>query len=251
LTRRDAPSSKGRIVTAKRPDHVWHVDLTMVPTLGGFWARWLPHALAQVWPFCWWVGLAVDHYSRRVMGVAVFYKPPSSEQVRAFLGRAIAAAEKAPKYIICDKGSQFWCAGFKDWCKRRGIRPRFGAIGQHGSIAVVERFIRTLKYEGLAGLVIPLCRTKFRAELLTIIGWYNAHRPHTTLRGRTPDEVYFRQFPANRKPRIEPRPGWPRGSPCATPQTLVADKPGDRFTLDVTFVDGREALPIVRLRRAA
>jgi len=32
------------IVTAKRPNHVWHVDLTAVPTSVGFWApitiRW-------------------------------------------------------------------------------------------------------------------------------------------------------------------------------------------------------------------
>jgi len=31
-----APST--RVVTAKRPNHVWHVDLTAVPTSMGFWA---------------------------------------------------------------------------------------------------------------------------------------------------------------------------------------------------------------------
>ncbi len=34
-----------RVVTAKRPNHVWHVDLTAVPTSVGFWAPWLPFAL--------------------------------------------------------------------------------------------------------------------------------------------------------------------------------------------------------------
>ena len=33
-----APST--RVVTANRPNHVWHVDLTAVPTSAGFWARW-------------------------------------------------------------------------------------------------------------------------------------------------------------------------------------------------------------------
>jgi len=42
-----------RIVTAKRPNHVWHVDLTAVSTSMGFWAPWLPFALPQHWPFCW------------------------------------------------------------------------------------------------------------------------------------------------------------------------------------------------------
>ncbi len=46
----DAPSD-GRVVTAKRPDHVWHVDLTTVPIGGGFWCSWLPFALPQSWPF--------------------------------------------------------------------------------------------------------------------------------------------------------------------------------------------------------
>lgn len=181
----------------------------------------------------------------------MFRTPPSSEAVRAFLVRAISAAGQAPKHLVCDKGSQFWCEGFKEWCRRRGIRPRFGDVGQHGSIAVVERFIRTLKYEGLRGILVPFRFDAMRCELLRVVGWYNEHRAHTTLNGRTPNEVYFRRFPANRKPRVEPRPKWARGSPCASPQTLVAGKPSDRFTLDVTFVDGRRALPIIKLRRAA
>jgi hypothetical protein len=37
----------------------------------------------------------------------------------------------------------------------------------------------------------------------------------------------------------------------SAPQTLVAGRPGDKFVLDVTFVNGREALPVVTLRRAA
>ena len=36
-----------RVVTAKYPNHVWHVDLTAVPTSVGFWAPWLPFALPQ------------------------------------------------------------------------------------------------------------------------------------------------------------------------------------------------------------
>jgi len=52
-----------RVVTAKRPNHVWHIDLTAVPTSMGFWAPWLPFSLPQCWPFCWWVAVVIDHYS--------------------------------------------------------------------------------------------------------------------------------------------------------------------------------------------
>jgi len=80
------PEDKQRVVTAKRPNHVWHVDLTTVPTAAGFCATWLPFALPQCWPFCWWVAVAIDYFSRRVMGIAVFAKQPTSAAARAFLG---------------------------------------------------------------------------------------------------------------------------------------------------------------------
>src|SRR5262249_16367347 len=53
---------KARVVTTQRPNHVWHVDLTTVPTHMGFWCCWLPFAVPQCWPWCWWLGLPLDHY---------------------------------------------------------------------------------------------------------------------------------------------------------------------------------------------
>jgi putative transposase len=246
-----AASSSKRVVTAKRPNHVWHTDLTAVPIGSGFWAPWLPSTLPQCWPFCWWVAVVIDHYSRRAVGVWIFMGRPRSVVVRSFLGRMIAQASVTPKYLICDKDSIFWCGGFKSWCRRKGIRPRFGAAGKHGSIAVVERFIRTMKDEGTRRAMVPQRRTTFRTELKHFVSWYNTHRPHTTLDGKTPDEVYFSLRPANRQPRIEPRKRWPRVAPCAAPSTLIAGQPGDRFTLNVEFLGGARHLPVVSLRRAA
>ncbi len=59
-----------RVVTAKYPNHVWHVDITTVPIVSGFWAAWSPFALPQCWPFCWWVAVVIDHFSRPVMGIS-------------------------------------------------------------------------------------------------------------------------------------------------------------------------------------
>ena len=89
----DEPAAE-RVVTAKYPNHVWHVDLTTVPTGAGFWTSWLPFALPQCWPFCWWVAVVIDHFSHRVMGTATFKSQPTSKDVRGFLGRAIARAKK-------------------------------------------------------------------------------------------------------------------------------------------------------------
>jgi transposase InsO family protein len=247
----EIPETGAQHVTAKRPNHVWNVDLTTVPISGGFWTPWSPFTLPQCWPFCWWVAVVLDHYSRRVMGFAVFSVLPSSEDIQAFLDRTIRISGASPKHLISDKGGQFWCDGFKNWCDRLTIKPRFGAVGKHGSIAVLERFIGTMKREGTRRWLIPMCRTTFRNELKPFIDWYNEHRPHSALDGCTPYEVYHSLPPANRQPRCEPRPRWPRKSRCAKPQTLVAGKPGDEFTLKIDFVNGRKHLPIVTLKRAA
>ena len=39
------------VVTAKRPNHLWHVDLTAVSTFVGFCAPWLPFALPSAGRF--------------------------------------------------------------------------------------------------------------------------------------------------------------------------------------------------------
>ena len=54
------------------------------------------------------------------MGIVPFAQQPTSESVRAFLGRCVAQAGMPPKYLICDKGSQFWRAARKRW-RRRGV----------------------------------------------------------------------------------------------------------------------------------
>ena len=186
------------------------------------------------------------------MGVVIFQKQPTSAEVRAFLGRTIHTAGATPKYLICDRGPQFDNDGFRQWCRNKNVKPRYGAVGQHGSIAVVERFILTLKTYLLGWLaLVPLRRQAFRRELSSFFSWYNEYRPHTTLGGRTPDEVYHARFPAQRKPRFEPRASWPRGSPCANPWALVKGKAGLKLDLQVDFHTGAKHLPIVTLQRAA
>src|SRR5713226_5505930 len=108
-----------RTVTARKPNDLWHVDLTTVPTSLGFWTSWDPFALPQVWRFCWWVAVAVDHYSRRLMGFAIFRCQPTSAAVREFLEHLFRSHQ--PRYFVSDQGSQFIAWDFKRWCRRRGI----------------------------------------------------------------------------------------------------------------------------------
>ncbi len=212
---------------------------------------WLPWALPQRWPFCWWVGVIVDHFSRRIMGFGVFTQNPTSVAVRQMLGRAIRETGCAPSHLITDQGTQFTDAGFRRWCWRRGIRQRFGAVQKYGSISLVERIMRTMKSEALRRILVPLDRRAFRREVGLFVQWYNGHRPHSTLEAATPDETYSERRPRSRMARYEPRRQWPRGSPCAGPAARVRGRRGQHLELVVSDLAGRRLLPIVELKKAA
>jgi len=51
----------------------------------------------------------------------------------------------APRVLVFDRGQVFRSATLRRTTRRLGIRRRFGAVGQTGSIARLERFWRTLK----------------------------------------------------------------------------------------------------------
>jgi hypothetical protein len=185
-----------------------------------------------------------------VIAFSVFRTQPKECQICEFLDLAVARAGSGPRYTVTDQGPQFGEA-FRRWCAHRGVRPRFGAIGKHGSIAVIERFIGSLKREGLRRILLPFDLAAMRLETASYVNWYNEHRPHQALQGATPIEVYSTQRPANRKARLEPRARYPSSGPCAAPQAPVSGKPGCKLKLVVRHVDGQKHLPIVTLRKAA
>ncbi len=222
------------------------MDLTVVPTTPGFWVPWIPFSKLQRWPFCWWVAVVIDQFSRRVVGFALFTKPPTSTEVCAFLDRVAKRTGTKPKHIVTDKGRQFFCDTFKSWCRRRHVRPRYGAVGKHGSIAVLERFIRSMKVECTRRILVPLKLDAMREELACYVIWYNEHRPHQALDGLTPDEVYRGEASPEPGARFEPRPRWP----MENGQDGRCQRAG-RLHLTIKFVEGRRHLPVVELTRAA
>ena len=224
---------KDRVVTARYANHVWHIDMSVVPTTG-FWVPWVPFSLAQVWPFCWWVIVVIDQYSRAVIGFAVFKKQPSANQVVVFMTKAVHAVGMPPGHLISDQGSQFVSTEFRAWCsaKPRNIKQRFGAIGQYGSIAIIERLMRSIKNECTRRILVPLREDAIRHEITLYTDWYNQHRPHQSLGGRLPMDIYF---------GIE--------------EDIVSlETRGENavtIRLAVTRIEGRGHLPVVELKRAA
>jgi hypothetical protein len=163
----------------------------------------------------------------------------------------IRAAGQSPRHLIPDRGREFTAKSFRRGCRRSGIRQRFGAIGKHGCIALVERCIRTLKDEGVRRWLAPIRWRSVGGELSLFADWYNDQRLHGGLGGATPDEAYFGRLPAYHRPRYEPRLRWPRDARCAQPQAPVRGRPGVRLALEVRYLEGRAHLPVVLLTRAA
>jgi len=201
----------------------------------------VPQALLPVWPFCFWVGVVLDHFSRAVVAHAVFPKQPSAVEVRGLLDAAIQSAGRAPRYLVTDQGAQFR-EGYRRWCARRRIVPRFGAVGQKGSIAVIERFFRTLKTEGLRPILVPLCFSVLGIEVATFVAWYNRYRTHQGLGGATPSD----------------RLAGPTARLCSKPRAsppLARGDPRHRnvsaLELQIHRFEGRAHLSIIELKPAA
>ncbi len=95
-----------------------------------------------------------------------------------------------PKHIITDQEGIFTGEAFAELLVDWDVKHRLGAVGKHGSIAVTERLIWTLKHEWLAR--VPLIRDlDHLGELLADFEvYYNQHRCHQRLGGATPSMIY-------------------------------------------------------------
>jgi hypothetical protein len=104
----------------------------------------------SLWPT--YVLVGIDHYLRKL----VYCSPLEGSNA----GWTIGALEQAleingvPKHIISYQESIFTSDAFAEFLKNYDIKLRLGAVGKHGSIAVTERVIKTLKYEWLKRIAI-------------------------------------------------------------------------------------------------
>ncbi|NNE36533.1 MAG: DDE-type integrase/transposase/recombinase, partial [Rhodothermales bacterium] len=106
------------------------------------WTPWLPWALTQCWPFCWWVAVVMDRFSRRVMGVAVFEKQPTAVEVRHALDRVVRKCGSTPDHLITDRGRQFVARAASAVAARRAVcQPRGSGSRNPRDDAQAERLV--------------------------------------------------------------------------------------------------------------
>jgi putative transposase len=173
-----AEDEQARSIPAWYPNHVWSIDTTMVYC----WGLWPVH-----------ICVIIDHFSRKVMAV-VPLEGPNAGWINNALESAI---EKygPPKHIISDQGAVFIGDVFAELLGKYEILHRFGAIGKHGSIAIMERVNKTLKYEWLKRVAIIKDCNHLTELCSEFEKWYNSWRPHMTLDGFRPDDVYYNNKP--------------------------------------------------------
>jgi len=70
------------------------------------------------------------------------------------------------------------------------VKQRFGAVGKHGSIAVTERAILTLKQEWLRRVAVIRGMDHLSRLLGYFSEYYNHWRGHSTIGGAVPDVVH-------------------------------------------------------------
>jgi putative transposase len=194
---------------ANRPNHIWMIDFTR---LGGV-----------VRPA--FVGAVIDALSRRVLALGFVRGEPDGRFAARLLRRAIAR-HGMPTWLVSDKDRALRNKLVNGLLRRHGIRRRYGAVGRKGSIAVIERFWRSLKREYVNGLFLYRPKAAIESRLRRYARWFNQERPHQGLRHSTPDEVYYGRVPR-------------------------AGRSVTGGVLRVRFLDGDCRLPILRLANAA
>jgi transposase InsO family protein len=217
----EAVSTVPRAVRAKRPNHVWMVDLTDVKGLFAI--------------VIFKVGVVFDAFSRMPLSARVFTKEPSAAEIARFVS-GTAKRHGRPAHFISDQARCFKGQVFRRKLWRLGVKQRFGAVGKKGSIALIERLWRTLKDTLGLRLLRPLVAEDLAAKIEVGLVHYAHFRPHQGLGGATPAEMYFGRTPSHLS-AIPP----PRGRPGDGPMDLP-------FRVD--YLDAERLLPVL-VRKAA
>ncbi len=218
---------KALALRAKEPNHIWMTDITNIPS---FFKLWIFKLV-----------VVLDVYSRYPLAFRVFSKEPASDEISELVTRAVTRFG-APKHFVTDRGPQFTADRFAATLANLGIKQRFGAIGRSGSIAIIERFWRTIKETLDVRFLPPLTRGQLEQQLDPALFWYAALRPHQGLDGATPSEVYFRLERPAANNDISPSPTAAARGPDEAPQ----------LPFEVAYLDDRRRLPfLVPTKRAA
>ena len=155
----------------ERPNHVWCADITYIPVCSGFL----------------YLVAVMDWASRRVLSWRLSNTLDARFCVEA-LDEALLRYGK-PGIFNTDQGSQFTSGGFVARLEEAGVKISMDGRGRFLDNIFIERLWRSLKYEAvyLHELANGLEARRVIGEWMT---FYSLERPHSSLEGKTPAQVY-------------------------------------------------------------
>ena len=155
-----------------RANHVWAMDITYIPMRKGFV----------------YLVAVLDWATRRVLSWRLSNTLTTDfclEAVEDALGRY-----GTPEIFNTDQGCQFTSSDFVDLLRTHGIQQSMDGKGRWVDNVFVERLWRSVKYEEVYLHAYDTV-TQARQGLERYFRFYNERRPHSSLDGKTPDQVYF------------------------------------------------------------
>lgn len=161
--------------TVEPQEQVWLSDITYLKTSEG----WL------------YLSVVMDLYSRRILGWNLSESLCKESVINAFAKAAVSYEITADAVFHSDRGVQFASYEFREALAKYGFRQSMSGSGNCYDNAPMESFFHTLKNELLLKKSID---SKYLTRITIfeyIEFYYNKKRLHSSLKYRTPDEVFF------------------------------------------------------------
>ena len=170
---RDRPAADlvERDFTADAPDQLWVADITYVPTWAGFL----------------YLAVVLDVWSRRIVGWSMATTLHRKVVLDAL---AMAVQQRQPVGVVhhSDQGCQYTSIEFGRRCRKAGVRPSMGSVGDCYDNAMAESFFATLETELIDRNSFPTRSAARLAVFDFIEGFYNPQRRHSSIEDLPPIE---------------------------------------------------------------
>ncbi len=156
-----------------RPNQVWATDITYIKISSGYI----------------YLMAVIDWYSRFILSWKI-----SNSMDLTFCMNILdqAFAINKPSILNTDQGSQFTSEAWINKVESAGVKVSMDGKGRWADNVIIERFWRTLKYEGIF-LEVPNTIFETNKIVHKFINWYNFKRLHQGLCYKTPAEIYKQQ----------------------------------------------------------
>ncbi len=161
-----------RGLNINRPNQVFAMDITYIPMARGFV----------------YLVAVLDWYSRKVLSWRVSITMDVHFCVEA-LEEAIDV-HGVPEIVNTDQGSQFTSQAFTGMLKDHGMRVSMDGKGAWRDNVFIERLWRSVKYEEVYLHAYDTVSDS-RTGIGRYFNLYNRRRPHSSLKRKTPDQVYY------------------------------------------------------------